>query len=832
MSWRRRRTRRCRRPWRPAVVALIALATVTAVPAVASARPQTAPQSRSAARSGRVVTGGGVGRQRGQAALGGAQPSSTSAVSGPGAVASAPDVTEQLGGSDPVCAHPAGLAAQSRTNCEGSGSPQSPFPAGNYTPDTHIDTGLTDPGNDIESAIQNVIGLVFGLFVTVIRAALLAVSVAFGFDLFASDHGQRIPHALASMEHVFTLPWLPVAFAIGAIVGIARWWGHRQEGRAIGHWALMIACAVLGLLITTDPQGTAGQVDSFANQAAMATLAGASDHNPAQPAGSYSDATAGVWQQMVQMPWCAVEFGDTRWCTSPIDQQTAGWRADVQAHITGADSNSDPLGGGVAAQVARACATALQQHKAPAASRCLAARQEALRLKDARTNGELWLAFPSGDDARNGKNDSWTLYHHLLHDHPELAQIRGTGGVVNRLGIVVLSAVGMVFFLLLLIYIAANLLLASLFFVVLLLLAPVLLLFPCFGETGRRAFWRWLGYAAGALLAKVIYALYLGVLLFASAVVGGIGMQNGGWLLEWILFAALWGLAFAYRGRMLALLSLGGHHEHHRGVEAIAATMGAVALTRAAGRRAITQPARVLRDEHLDRRDQRRYREDIGRAGEDHRTLIEQRREREHEAERRLTERASSMLDARYADARATVARKPQILEQIATAQRQQQRNGGPAGEQDDAASGRASELESMLAAAERFVQGAQEHERLTGQRYTPRQLADARAAVEHELSAPVDQRDYQRLAYRLPGGRDAYRSAGGEQQAQMRERIDRQIAGDQAAIRTAEHAADVAQTQRPVPPRQPRPRRPRAYRRYEFHGARQHMPSPTPDRR
>jgi hypothetical protein len=752
-------------------------------------------------------------------------------VSGLGAVASAPDVSEQLGGTDPVCAHPASLSAQARTNCEGSGSPQSPFPAGNYTPDTHIDTGLTDPGNDIESAIQNVIALVFGLFVTVIRAALLAVSLAFGFDLFGSDHGQRIPHALASMEHIFTLPWLPVCFAIGAIVGIARWWGHRQEGKAIGHWALMITCAVLGLVITTDPQGTAGQLDSLANQAAMATLAGASDHNPAQPAGSYSDATAGMWQQMVETPWCAVEFGDTQWCTSPIDHQTEQWRADVQAHIAGADSNSDPLAGQLAAQVAQACAKALAQHKTLAP--CRASQQEQVRLRDARTNGELWLAFPSGDDARNGKNDSWTLYHHLLQDHPELAQIRGTGGVVDRLGIVVLSAVGMVFFLLLLIYIAAaNLLLASLFFVVLLLLAPVMLLFPCFGDVGRRAFWRWLGYATGALLAKVIYALYLGVLLFASAVVGGIGMQNGGWLLEWILFAALWGLAFHYRGKLLALLSLGGHHEHHHGLEAAAATVGALALTRAAGRRAISQPARVLRDEHLDRRDQRHYREDIRRAGEDHRTLIEQRRERDADADGRLTDRARSMLDARYADAQAIVARKPQIQKEIARDRRHAQRNGRPADGEKHAGGRRASELENTLASAERFVHGAQEHERLTGQRYTPRQISDARAAVEHELSAPADQRDYQQLAYRLLEGRDAYRAANSEQQRQMRERIDRQIAEDQVAIRTAKHAGDVAQTQRPVAPRQPRPRRRRPYRRYEFHGAREHMLPPRPERR
>jgi hypothetical protein len=746
-------------------------------------------------------------------------------------------VTEQLGGSDPLCSHPSGLSAQAVANCRASGSPQSAFPPGNYTPDTHIDTGLTNPGNDIASAIQSVIGLVFGLFVTVIGAALLAVSLAFGFDLFGADHGRQIPHALSSMEHVFTLPWLPVAFAIGAIVGIARWWGARQEARAIGHWTLMITCAAVGLLITTDPQGTAGWVDSLADQSAMATLAGASDRNPAQPAGSYADATAGMWQQMVQTPWCAVEFGDTQWCTSPLDKETQRWRQDVQAHITGADSNNDPVSGTVTPAVAGACANAPPGPSAPAGgSPCLASQQEALRLRDARTNGELWLAFPSGDDARNGKNDSWTLYHHLLATYPGLAQIRGTGGVVDRLGIVALAAVGMLFFLLLLAYIAANLMLASLFFVVLLLLAPVMLLFPAFGDTGRRAFWRWLAYTAGALLAKLIYALYLGVLIFASAVVGGIGIQAGGWLLEWILFAALWGLAFSYRGRMLALLSLGAHHEHHRGLEAAAATMGAVALTRAVGRRAVTQPARRLADDQLDRRDERRYREDVTRAAEQHRTMTERRRESEHQAEERLSERATGLLDARHQQARQTLDRKPQILEQIererAGARRHRDdrlaQGQGPAskiGEQERAATERASEFEDQLESAERFVKGAREHERLAGQRYTPRQIADARVAVERELGTPPDERDYEQLAYRLPGGRDAYKAATDPEKRQMRDQIDQQIGRDRDYVRTVQNATDELREHPPAMPPRPSPRRPRSYRRHEFHGSRQHMP-------
>src|SRR5207302_3914511 len=121
---------------------------------------------------------------------------------------------------------------------------------------------------------------------------------------------------------------------------------------------------------------------------------------------------------------------------------------------------------------------------------------------------------------------------------------------------------------------------------------------------------------------------------------------------------------------------------------------------------------------------------------------------------------------------------------------------------------------ENTLAAAERFVNGVQEHERLTGQRYTPRQLSDARAAAQRELDTPPDRRDYEQLAYRLPAGRDGYRAASGEEKALMRERIDRQIAADQAAVDSAQHAADRVQTQRPVVPRQPRPRRPRSYRR------------------
>ena len=67
---------------------------------------------------------------------------------------------------------------------------------------------------------------------------------------------------------------------------------------------------------------------------------------------------------------------------SPLDKQTEQWRQDVQAHITGADSNSDPLGGtSTSSGRAGVRESARASTDAPAGSPCLASQQEALRLQ-------------------------------------------------------------------------------------------------------------------------------------------------------------------------------------------------------------------------------------------------------------------------------------------------------------------------------------------------------------------------------------------------------------------------------------------------------------------
>src|SRR5206468_1967671 len=144
-----------------------------------------------------------------------------------------------------------------------------------------------------------------------------------------------------------------------------------------------------------------------------------------------------------------------------------------------------------------------------------------------------------------------------------------------------------------------------------------------------------------------------------------------------------------------------------------------------------------------DMHQERRYLQDRQNQEEQHRIAIEQQRAAGQNADHQLDRRAQAMLDARYDQARETLARKPQILEKMSAAQvdadsrRARRLEQGAGHEPDDrelAAYERAASLEGELRSSERFVHGAQEHERLTGQRYTPRQLQEARSALELEL--------------------------------------------------------------------------------------------------
>jgi hypothetical protein len=269
--------------------------------------------------------------------------------------------------------------------------------------------------------------------------------------------------------------------------------------------------------------------------------------------------------------------------------------------------------------------------------------------------------------------------------------------------------------------------------------------------------------------------------------------------------------------------------------------LGALALTRAVGSRAVAQPTRRAVARGQDRRDERRHLSDVRTDDERHRTVIEEQRALGQNAEQELTGRARLMLDAHYDRARETLTRRPELTEQVAVARAEADRlrakrlahqGARPAGTQELAALGRAAAFEGELLSAERFTHEVHEHERLTGQRYTPRQLQDARHGLEQELGTHPEQRDYEQLAYRLDGGRDTWRRASEPERRELRGEIDRQIDADRIVLATARRTPAPLPPPRPSGPPPPARRQPHGSRRHgEFVGSRRHMP-PAPRRR
>ena len=453
-----------------------------------------------------------------------------------GGILGSPDTTEALGMSDASCAHNQNASPEVVRNCAASNLAESPYPPGNFGTDTNVDTGPLSLGNDWASLVQNFVSGFFSLLAHILTWILEGLGLAFSFDLFAQDHGGHIAHGLSQALHLFTVPLLPIFLVIGAIVAVVYWGIHRAEGKAATHVFAMVALICFGFLVAQNPTGMLGWLDTASNQLTSGTFSAFTGKNASNTSG-FADATPGIYRTAMEEPWCAMEFGSVQWCMSPIDPTMAQARQTVLAHLDQA------LGDQGTSQLAK--------QEAPI---------ERTRLNDARTNGELFLAFVPNADARNGKNDNWTLYHALLQDRPDLASIRGPGGWSEHLVILFLACVSGIFFLLLLVYIAYQLVVASIFFVICILLLPVMIFAPAFGETGRSAFWKWFAWMGEALAKRVIFAAYLGVILAATTLF--LSITSLGWGLQWLILGVIWAMGFHFRHRFLDLLTAGAYHSH------------------------------------------------------------------------------------------------------------------------------------------------------------------------------------------------------------------------------------------------------------------------------
>lgn len=414
-----------------------------------------------------------------------------------------------MGGGSPFCGRP-DLADAERRNCRGSGALSHGVRIDHYGFDIHIDTGVDNVAGNFAKGLQDMAQMLWMVLLYLVKGTTLGLEWAFSLDLLGETLGGA-RRALERMHsQVIRDGWLLAAISAAGLWGIYRGLVQRRTSEAFTGLAATVALMTAGLVVVSDPVDTVGRASELANQAALGIVSGATTGSTQRPARGFGEAMRRVFDQAVLRPWCALQFSDVRFCLSnPRDV------------IDGDDIPDDP-------QVMAAYA------RAP-------------------TVADMFLAFePNGEDEVDQRDQ---LYEEWKDNEGDRLQsvVRvqkepSTGPRLALLAVIAIGQLGMVF---LLGWLAMRLLGYGGLALVLLLAAPVMLLAPALGDSGRAAFVAWAKRLAGALVAKAVYAVLLAVVLIATGALAEI--DSLGWIAVWLLQAVVWWTLFLKREEIIGL---------------------------------------------------------------------------------------------------------------------------------------------------------------------------------------------------------------------------------------------------------------------------------------
>ncbi|HXD53187.1 MAG TPA: hypothetical protein VN618_00395 [Solirubrobacteraceae bacterium] len=435
------------------------------------------------------------------------------------------------------------LAREARRDCETSGFLAAPAPTDNYGLDVHIDTGVLPlSGGGLLSTVQSMfvtpewLGLVW-----LVHAVLVMLEWAFTLDLIDSGATTGLTAGLARSEAAFTTPLLALALPVSSIILAYHGLIRRRVAQSLGEAALTLAMTGAGLWLMLDPTGTVGALGRWSDQATLGVLAVASEGSPATPGRALGSHLGGIFSAAVEGPWCYLEFGNVAWCRDRDRLEPEVRRAALR----------------IAAKETRESGCAAGACKGASRAGLLTS---ARMLREARTNGALFLSLPPNGPARNSINDEWSLLHALCGGSEATncpapgaaeAEFRTNAGTWPRVTGLILILAGLAGMLLLFGYLAVRLLTAAVMSLLFLLMAPGVVLAPAFGERGRALFRAWAGRLFGAVVAKLVFAFLLGVLFAATSAIEDVSVL--GWWAQWLLLCAFWWVAFLRRHHLLAV---------------------------------------------------------------------------------------------------------------------------------------------------------------------------------------------------------------------------------------------------------------------------------------
>ena len=419
-----------------------------------------------------------------------------------------------MGGNSPFCAQ-RGLGARERANCEASGALSHPQRIDHYAFDIHIDTGVDNIGGNISAALQALVQLGWMGLLYVVKGVTLLLEWSFSLDLLG-EAMSGVRQALGRLHNnVFGQVWFLAAISAAGLWAIWRGFVQRKTIQTATGLAATVALMVIALLIINSPAATVGRANRLANQASLGIVSGATTGSVSGSARGFGQAMTRVFDQAVLRPWCALEFSDVAFCL-----------ANPRKVVPEDDLPDDP-------DVAEAWASA-------------------------NTVAEMFLAFEANGeddvDQRNAIYEDWKD-----NDGGRLqavVRMQKEGSTGSRIALFCLIAIGLLGMVCLFGWVGLRLLGYGVLALVLVLFAPIALLMAALGDSGRQSFIAWAKRLLGALVAKAVYAIFLALVLVASAALAE--LDSLGFIAVWLLQTVFWWTLFLKRDDIIQFASAPG----------------------------------------------------------------------------------------------------------------------------------------------------------------------------------------------------------------------------------------------------------------------------------
>jgi hypothetical protein len=447
------------------------------------------------------------------------------------------------------------LSEAAQSNCRTSAFVGAPAPTNNYDLDVNIDTGaLGLSSGGLLSVIQDVfIAPVWEALVWVVHALIVMLQWGYTLELLDGSTMSRVAASLREAQASFTQPWLVLVLSFASVLTVFNGLVRRRVAETLGEALLTIVLMALGLWMIADPLGTVGAVGQFANRASLGTLGAIAQGSTANAPRTLGDSMRELFEGAIEVPWCYLEFGNVHWCSdaasldAPLRKGALSLISVAQAKLSCQPSSVHPL-----------CSSESEDS-------ALAVERSSALVREASTNGALFLAFPANKRERNSVKDENSLLHILCRSENDTkcsgptaaqAEFRSDAGTFPRMIGVVLIAIGVLGMTMLFGLIAVHLLAAAILSMFLLLLAPFVVLAPAVGGSGRALFMGWLTRLLGTVGSKLIFSFLLGALLSMQRMLAS--LEPIGWWTQWFLISAFWWVVFLKRRQALEFLRNGG----------------------------------------------------------------------------------------------------------------------------------------------------------------------------------------------------------------------------------------------------------------------------------